>query len=192
MKLVIEDEAGIWSVVPFAADEITIGRAAEGVTFRLGDRNVSRRHARFVRQNGHVFVEDLGSFTGTHVNGERIGGRRRLREGDVVRVGDYDLAVLPDEAQLAPGAPPPLPGGAPPAAPRAPTPAAPDIAPDLATALASGEAALAPGAAVGLPLPRARKEEGRRGVLRPAAIAGVFALAAGTALGYAMGRLISP
>jgi predicted component of type VI protein secretion system len=111
MKLVIEDEAGTRSVVPFGEDAILVGRGAEGVTFRLGDRNVSRRHARFLRQSGAVFVEDLGSANGTRVNGERITGKRRLRDGDLVQIGDYDLAVLAEGAPVAPGAPPPLPPG---------------------------------------------------------------------------------
>jgi predicted component of type VI protein secretion system len=111
MKLVIEDEAGTRSVVPFAEDAIVVGRGAEGVTFRLGDRNVSRRHARFLRQSGAVFVEDLGSLNGTRVNGERITGKRRLRDGDLVQIGDYDLAILAEGAPVAPDAPPPLPRG---------------------------------------------------------------------------------
>jgi predicted component of type VI protein secretion system len=109
MKLVIEDEAGTRSIVPFTGEAIVVGRASGGVTFRLGDRNVSRRHARFVPQNGSVFVEDLGSLTGTRVNGERITGRRKLRAGDLVQIGDYDLAVLAEGAAAEPGAPPPLP-----------------------------------------------------------------------------------
>ncbi len=110
MKLVIEDEAGTRSVVPFE-DAIVVGRGTEGVTFRLPDRNVSRRHARFLRQSGVVFVEDLGSLNGTRVNGERITGKRRLRDGDLVQIGDYDLAILEEGASIAPGAPPPLPPG---------------------------------------------------------------------------------
>jgi predicted component of type VI protein secretion system len=111
MKLVIEDEAGTRSVVPFAGDVIVVGRGTEGVTFRLGDRNVSRRHARFLRQSGVVFVEDLGSLNGTRVNGERVTGKRRLRDGDLVQIGDYDLVILAEREVLAPGAPPPLPPG---------------------------------------------------------------------------------
>ncbi|HVO21094.1 MAG TPA: FHA domain-containing protein [Anaeromyxobacter sp.] len=133
MKLVIEDEVGTRSIVPFAAAELTVGRAPEGNDFRLPDRNVSRRHARFLNVNGLVSIEDLGSLTGTFVNGERISGRRRLRDGDLVEIGDYDLAVVPDEGLAVvagPGAPPPLPGGArppapPTAAPAPPAPAAP-------------------------------------------------------------------
>jgi pSer/pThr/pTyr-binding forkhead associated (FHA) protein len=110
MRLVIEDEAGTRTVVPFTGDEIVVGRATEGIGWRLPDRNVSRRHARFIRQNGTVFVEDLGSLTGTRLNGERVGSRRRVRPGDLVEIGAYDLVVLPEELSVAgPGAPPPLP-----------------------------------------------------------------------------------
>lgn len=139
MRLVIEDAEGTRSTVPFATDEILIGRAAEGMTFRLRERNISRRHARFVRAGGAVFVEDLGSRTGTRVNGERIAARRRLREGDLIEIGDYDLAILPDGDSPSPGTPPPLPlppvtppaASAGPAAARAP--AAPGAWPEPAS-----------------------------------------------------------
>lgn len=141
MKLVIEDEAGTRTVVPFTAGEITVGRTAQGGGLRLPDRDVSRRHARFLHVNGVIFVEDLGSLTGTRVNGDRINGRRRLREGDLIEIGGYDLAVVPDDGLAVvagPGAPPPLPGPVPspaaaparPSIPSAPARAAvPDPAP---------------------------------------------------------------
>jgi pSer/pThr/pTyr-binding forkhead associated (FHA) protein len=34
---------------------------------------------------------DLGSTNGTFVNGERLDGRQRLRDGDVVQIGDTEL-----------------------------------------------------------------------------------------------------
>jgi predicted component of type VI protein secretion system len=129
MKLVIEDEAGTRSIVPFVEEAIVVGRGSDGITFRLPERNVSRRHARFLLQAGSVSVEDLGSLNGTWVNGERIAARRRLRDGDLIQIGDYDLAVLSQEAVLHPGAPPPLP-----ATPRPTRPAVPPPAPDGAAA----------------------------------------------------------
>ncbi|MFO0585232.1 MAG: FHA domain-containing protein [Anaeromyxobacter sp.] len=110
MKLVIEDEAGTKSTVPFTGAEITVGRGTEGITYRLGDRNVSRRHARFFLLNGAVFVEDLGSLTGTRVNGDRIAGRKKVRAGDLVQIGDYDLVVQGQTAGVAEKSPPPIPG----------------------------------------------------------------------------------
>jgi predicted component of type VI protein secretion system len=169
MKLVIEDEAGTRSIVPLAAEAIVVGRASEGVTFRLADRNVSRRHARFLLQSGSVFVEDLGSLTGTRVNGERIQGRRKLRDGDLVQIGDYDLAVLQEHAAVAgPGAPPPLP--APPRDTATPRPAP------------------RPGSAAA-PLPAPAPPPPRRGTARRAIVAGALALVLGLAAGFAAGLL---
>ncbi|MBK7862311.1 MAG: FHA domain-containing protein [Archangiaceae bacterium] len=102
MKLIIEDDEGRKTVVPFVRDEITIGRQ-EGNTIRLTERNVSRRHARLLRQNGHILVEDLGSYNGIRINGDRIQGQVQVNEGDLIQIGDYDLAVQREgEAAAAP------------------------------------------------------------------------------------------
>ncbi|MHB1844579.1 MAG: FHA domain-containing protein [Deltaproteobacteria bacterium] len=101
MKLIIEDEEGRKTVVPFAREEISIGRQ-EGNTIRLTERNVSRRHARLVRSDGSVLVEDLGSFNGIRVNGDRIEGKLDIQEGDLVEIGDYDLAIENEETDAAP------------------------------------------------------------------------------------------
>ena len=124
LQVVIEDDAGRRQVVPFVGDEITLGRASEGNTVCLAERNVSRRHARFLRVNGVVFLEDLGSANGTRVNGERLTARRRIRPGDLVQIGEYDIALQGAEARpgekptaelpaaAAPGQPPPGPPAA--------------------------------------------------------------------------------
>jgi pSer/pThr/pTyr-binding forkhead associated (FHA) protein len=86
-------------------DEITIGRQ-EGNTIRLTERNVSRHHARLLRQNGHVLVEDLGSYNGVRINGERIQGQAQVGDGDLIQIGDYDLALQKEAAaQVGAGAP---------------------------------------------------------------------------------------
>ncbi|MDY7228684.1 FHA domain-containing protein [Hyalangium rubrum] len=100
LKLIIEDDEGRKTVVPFAREEITIGRQ-EGNTIRLSDRNVSRRHARLLRVNGHVVVEDLGSSNGTRINGERISGQSTVKDGDLIQIGDYDLALQSEAAAAA-------------------------------------------------------------------------------------------
>src|SRR3569832_756320 len=96
-KLVIQDDEGKTTVVPLIRDEITIGRL-EGNTIRLTERNVSRRHARLVRQNGALYIEDLASFTGVRVNGAKLATPTPLREGDDVQIGDYRLALRGERA----------------------------------------------------------------------------------------------
>jgi len=100
IKLIIEDDEGKTTVVPLSRDAVTIGRK-EGNTIRLTERNVSRRHARILRQDGMVYVEDLGSYNGVRVNGNRIAGRVPVHEGDRIQIGDYLLGIKVDKSQEA-------------------------------------------------------------------------------------------
>ena len=92
MKLIIEDDEGRKTVVPVVREEITIGRD-DGNVVKLTERNVSRRHARLKRQNGQLLIEDLGSYNGVRINGERIAEPTPIKEGDLIEIGDYDLGV---------------------------------------------------------------------------------------------------
>lgn len=99
-KLVIQDDEGKTTVVPLIRDEITIGRK-EGNTIRLTERNVSRRHARILRNNGEVHIEDLGSYNGIRVNNARIAERVSLRVSDQVQIGDYKLYLKTEGVEQA-------------------------------------------------------------------------------------------
>ena len=112
-KLVISDDEGHATVVPLARDEITIGRQ-EGNTIRLTERNVSRSHARILKRNGSYVVEDLGSYNGVTLNGERIDSRAELTAGDAIVIGDYGLAFQPDVIATANTIPSPKPKSQPP------------------------------------------------------------------------------
>ena len=94
-KLIIQDDEGKTTVVPLIRDEITIGRK-EGNTIRLTERNISRKHARIVKSNGAVVVEDLDSYNGVKVNGTRIQGRVAVNESDRIQIGDYLLELKVD------------------------------------------------------------------------------------------------
>lgn len=95
LRLIIEDDEGSTTVVPLAADAITIGRQ-QGNTIQLTEKNVSRQHARLFPEQESWVIEDLGSYNGIKVNNETIDGRTALREGDVVEIGDYHLAITED------------------------------------------------------------------------------------------------
>jgi pSer/pThr/pTyr-binding forkhead associated (FHA) protein len=140
-KLLISDDEGKQTTVPLVRDEVTIGRK-EGNTIRLTERNVSRRHARLQKQNGHYLLHDLGSYNGIVINGQRLLDSQALKHGDQILIGDYKLAIL-EEATSQIQAPPPGSNGAhdtldalPPAAPPAPAPSpiasAPPSAPPAA------------------------------------------------------------
>lgn len=101
-QLVIEDDSGRTTVVPLppSREEITIGRK-EGNTIRLIEQNISRFHARLVKSQSGYFIEDKGSYNGVKVNGDRISGRRFLKEGDQIALGDYRLFLKIDKEKEA-------------------------------------------------------------------------------------------
>lgn len=67
--------------------QLIIGRALEAdIQIRASD--VADRHAELVRRgDGEYVLRDLETESGTYVNGERIQGERRLKDGDSFRVG---------------------------------------------------------------------------------------------------------
>ena len=88
--LIYRDGDGGQQIAPLGdgTREFTLGRDDEA-DIQLGwDRQVSGLHAELRRAGGSWLVIDDGlSRNGTFVNGERIVGRRRLRERDELRLG---------------------------------------------------------------------------------------------------------
>ncbi len=91
-------------IIPLDRDRLVIGRLPE-CDVVLAQREASRMHAAIVRDGADYYVEDLGSRNGTFVNGERVEGRRQLRDGDEVSIGNVvtlrfhtgDPDSLPDQ-----------------------------------------------------------------------------------------------
>jgi pSer/pThr/pTyr-binding forkhead associated (FHA) protein len=87
--LVYRDEQGVQRIVELhAATRLTLGRSPENDVCLAWDGEVSRLHAEIERVGEQWLVVDDGvSRNGTFVAGERVNGRRRLHDGDIVRVG---------------------------------------------------------------------------------------------------------
>ncbi len=66
-----------------------LGREA-GVTFRLMDESVSRKHCLIKKQGSKVMLTDLASHHGTVVNGMKV-MECELHTGDTVKLGDCTL-----------------------------------------------------------------------------------------------------
>ena len=102
---------GVPVSLPEGDFSLVVGRSAEA-DVRLSDPGASRRHARLVSAGGVLAVEDLGSRSGTFVNGARIEGPAALAPGDRVRLGHAELVVaekgegIPPESSPSPSEPP--------------------------------------------------------------------------------------
>jgi FHA domain len=92
-RLVVEQSKALENGKSYQAGPVplTIGRAEDNTLALPGDEFASGHHARIESQRDGVWILDLGSTNGTFVNGSRLDGRRKLREGDVVQIGDTEL-----------------------------------------------------------------------------------------------------
>jgi pSer/pThr/pTyr-binding forkhead associated (FHA) protein len=88
--LLFRDDAGAQRIVDLgaAAERVTIGRSPASDVPLPWDGEVSRVHASLERRGDEwTLVDDGGSRNGSFVDGERVQGRRRLRDGDAILIG---------------------------------------------------------------------------------------------------------
>ncbi|HZT64777.1 MAG TPA: FHA domain-containing protein [Acidimicrobiales bacterium] len=69
------------------SDGMTVGRSSRCDITLDGDSYASSSHARFLFNDGKLWVEDLKSTNGTFVNSSRVDGRAALKRGDRVQIG---------------------------------------------------------------------------------------------------------
>ena len=85
--LVYRDSEGRLQIVALS-DEFTVGRNREASLCIHWDEQVSGLHAELERLGGELTLVDDGlSRNGSFVNGQRVRGRRRLRDGDRLQFG---------------------------------------------------------------------------------------------------------
>ncbi|MCM2316841.1 MAG: SpoIIE family protein phosphatase [Thermoanaerobaculia bacterium] len=92
LKLTLRQPNSEAARMTLEGEKITMGRSAD-CTLPIRDRFLSRHHAEFLFQNGAWHIHDCGSANGTFLNGTRLESIERLREGDIVMLGDSELQI---------------------------------------------------------------------------------------------------
>jgi pSer/pThr/pTyr-binding forkhead associated (FHA) protein len=88
--LLYRDGDGVQRIVDLgeAPERLTVGRSATNGVPLPWDGEVSRVHASFERLGDEwTFVDDGRSRNGSFLDGERVHGRTRLRDGDAITLG---------------------------------------------------------------------------------------------------------
>lgn len=84
--VVLEPKVRKGSAYPIGG-EITLGRAPSCAIGLPDDTFASQLHTRVFVRDAAVWVEDLGSTNGTHLNGRRLSAPMQLATGDRVQIG---------------------------------------------------------------------------------------------------------
>lgn len=79
--------------IPIRDAKFLIGRGPQ-CKLRPKSEAVAEQHCELQVDFGGAAVVDLGSVSGTWVNGQRIEGRRALHSGDVLAVGPLEFEVI--------------------------------------------------------------------------------------------------
>lgn len=96
----LQDEAGEKHSL---GTSFSVGRSS-GCDLTLPDNKVSRKHAVINCQSGIEFwLSDLGSANGTYVNQVRVSQPVRLRAGDEIRIGPFQLQFVCPSDQTSAG-----------------------------------------------------------------------------------------
>jgi hypothetical protein len=105
---------------PMESPDTVLGRS-QGVGITVDHVSVSRRHAALRVENGRLFLQDLGSASGTFVGGQRIEPQQQhsVTPGQMIRFGDCEATFI---------GPAPEPTPEPPAPTAAPEPPPPPVA----------------------------------------------------------------
>jgi pilus assembly protein CpaF len=154
LNIAVTTPKGNTSPIECTIDSCSIGKSDENLIVLQG-WTVAKKHAAIQRKPDGVYIEDLGSSSGTEVNGRKISGRHGpLLPGDKIAIAGYTLEVLDLE----------LPASAP-AAP-APTQAAATAAPAFQAATAPASPAAPATVAPPPPPPPSLSDEARATMTR--------------------------
>ncbi len=93
LKLKVTDGSNSGKEIIINKDKFIIGRA-DDCNLRPHSDAISRRHCVIIKTEKAVGVRDLKSRNGTLVNGVKITGDKRLRNGDKLEVGPLKFEVV--------------------------------------------------------------------------------------------------
>ncbi|MEX5219140.1 MAG: FHA domain-containing protein [Nitrospiraceae bacterium] len=108
-RLIVKSPRGMTKEIEIGKPSFTIGRKADN-DLCLDDPAISGHHARIVKIQEVLFLEDLASTNGTLIN-ERKVDRKQLQDADIIKIGfyriiyrhDIESAELPFPSSAAPG-----------------------------------------------------------------------------------------
>jgi pSer/pThr/pTyr-binding forkhead associated (FHA) protein len=92
-KLKVLNSKSAGKELPVAVDKFLIGRDAD-CQLRPGSDAIAGKHCQLSRREGGFWAKDLGSETGTFVNGKQIAAETELKPGDKLRVGPLEFEVM--------------------------------------------------------------------------------------------------
>ncbi|HTJ96689.1 MAG TPA: ATPase, T2SS/T4P/T4SS family [Rhodocyclaceae bacterium] len=93
LKIAVTTPKGQTSEIECTIDSCSIGKSDENLIVLQG-WTVAKKHAQIQRKPEGVYIEDLGSSSGTEVNGQKVTRHGPLKPGEKIAIAGYTLEVL--------------------------------------------------------------------------------------------------
>lgn len=90
---VYSGKVNVGNTTIYLADSLTIG-SQKDCDLTIEGNGIEPVHAKIVKQNGQVYIEDLKSKEGVAIGGMLIQERNPIRSGDVISIGDVDFTLI--------------------------------------------------------------------------------------------------
>lgn len=94
-KVLLKFKDAVIKEIPIEKEAYTIGRKEEN-DIVIGNMAVSGFHAKLLKEEKGVFLEDMASTNGTFVNGRKV-AKCLLNSGDVILIGNHTLEFISTE-----------------------------------------------------------------------------------------------
>ncbi|GAB4333126.1 MAG: hypothetical protein Kow0037_11300 [Calditrichia bacterium] len=92
IKIAVIPENSSEMIKEFPNMRITIGRGSDNALF-IADSLVSRQHAVIFKKENSFYIKDLNSRNGTFLNGKKISGEEKIKNGSLIKVGKTYLRI---------------------------------------------------------------------------------------------------
>lgn len=91
----VQEKRGTEAEYPVSVYPFLIGKDKERVSLPVKERSVSRIHARLIREEEDVYIEDLHSTNGTYLNDLRLTPHEpvKVRRGDFIQFGKAEFVL---------------------------------------------------------------------------------------------------
>ena len=90
LRIAVTTPKGQTSQIECTIDTCSIGKSDENLILLQG-WSVAKKHATIKRKPDGVYVEDLGSSSGTEVNGSKVTRHGPLKPGDKIGIAGYSI-----------------------------------------------------------------------------------------------------
>ena len=98
MKFFIKNKQNVNEIYELTSPMVSIGSENANLIVIHDNNSIAEYHSQFISRNGEYMIVDLGSDSGTIVNGQKIVGSQLITNGDEIIIGNKVFEYITDDS----------------------------------------------------------------------------------------------